>query len=120
MDIIRTYQAKIQQLNRQEKDKVNHELIISSLRRVWYGTLATLFELQRHTYSSQRDGLIASWRRFGIIAGLNEESEELRFEKHADKLCAWTSCPNHISFSQSSTSICKGCGKAVSAPFTRE
>ncbi|VDB90077.1 unnamed protein product [Peniophora sp. CBMAI 1063] len=111
-DIVRTYQAMAQRLKRQDGDEATYKLLLSSLRRVWYGTLATLHELQQHHYSTSREGLVLMWRRFGLAAGLDEDREKKEFEKHADKLCSWTTCPHHVSFSKTSTSFCKGCGKA--------
>ncbi|KZV72093.1 hypothetical protein PENSPDRAFT_370648 [Peniophora sp. CONT] len=61
---------------------------------------------------SRRDGLIAAWRQFGTAAGLKEEAEKKNFVKHADKICSWKSCLNHVAFSETPNRTCKGCGKA--------
>ncbi|KZV72100.1 hypothetical protein PENSPDRAFT_370674 [Peniophora sp. CONT] len=48
-EIIHTYQSMVQQLKRRKSGKADYHLLVNSLRRVWYGTLATL---QQHTYPS--------------------------------------------------------------------
>lgn len=108
-DIIRTYQGITLQLKREDRTKATYGLLVSSLRQVWYGTLATLYELQAHTYASERDGLIVIWRRFGVAAGLDEKVEMRR----ATHLCSRIYCRHHFFFTEKPTPTCKGCGTVV-------
>ncbi|KAI0321577.1 hypothetical protein OF83DRAFT_1098704 [Amylostereum chailletii] len=53
--------------------------------------------------------LIAAWKDLGSAAGLDEDREKARFQRHAAHYCSWKECTYYIHRSATALQVCRGC-----------
>ncbi|VDB84264.1 unnamed protein product [Peniophora sp. CBMAI 1063] len=94
-----------------------HELLLQSIRPVWYRTIHHLGRIQRRDTSIAKKclKLISVWMKLGDILALEEDAEKKEYErsmKREAQMCAWAACQYHKMPSGSPTRACAGCGEA--------